>query len=246
MNARDFDSSTGRNGYVLKQEPTFEELNAAQLNGTPLVQPGAELEPALLLDASGSNDWPASDDGRSVKRWEVAKGIVYALVDDLAEKDSQAAHEDEGGGVMVTIFSDADRAKVVGDINRKNRDRVWGSIQYGGSTYGAPGVQLVINNYMEEFGDRPKMDRPLLGLCVTTDGEMYDLDDFVTALNTELAGIAKVVIAVYGYGEDHRKAVTAYRQVETAHPKNVRVLEIPPNTNPKTVSGAMLALLGLN
>jgi len=97
---------------------------------------------------------------------------------------------------------------------------------------------------MEEFGSKSPLNRPLLGLIIQTDGELHDTEEFLRQLG-ELISVAKVVIAVYGWGDNHASALTAYRAIEKQHPKMVRVLEVTPNVTPVTVAQAMVSLLGL-
>lgn len=223
-------------------EKSFAELNNLQ----PLVETGVLIEPALLVDISGSNSESTSAED-STQRWNQATQIARGVVTELADDDSAGEHEEGGGGVMTTVFAEPEgqnSATVIGDLNPANFDEEWKKIRIGGRTFAAPGLKLVVDNYMEEFGSKSPLNRPLLGLIIQTDGELHDTEEFLRQLG-ELISVAKVVIAVYGWGDNHASALTAYRAIEKQHPKMVRVLEVTPNVTPVTVAQAMVSLLGL-
>lgn len=227
---------------VIEDKP-FEAVNDL----TPMVKPGQDIEPIALVDTSGSNSWPAVEGG-SVTRWEEVTELFQGITGKLAKADSQAEHEEEGGGIMTITFAsppgNSHSCKVVGDINPANFAEKWGTIEVGGGTYVMPGWELVMENYMEEFGDTPVVERPVLGILAVTDGEMSDLADFTAELG-KLGNKVKVVLAVHGYGSDHEAALAAYREAEKAHPESLRVIQVVPNTTPDVVADAMLSLLGL-
>jgi hypothetical protein len=224
-------------------EYTFEQLNDL----TPMVKdPAVKIEPVALIDTSGSNLWMATSGGK-VSRWELVTELMQGVVTKLAPADSQAEHEEDGGGLMIVTFANPPgqhhEARVVGDLNPDNFSTEWGTIEVGGGTYAMPGWDLMLDNFVKEFKDEAVM--PTLGLLVVTDGEMADLSQFAAKIGG-VGDTVKVVMAVHGYGADHDRAVTSYRAVEKAHPDALRVLQVVPNTSPDVVADAMLTLLGLN
>ncbi len=54
--------------------------------------PGEEKEPMLLLDTTGSMNYPAEATS-TTKRREVIQEAIKLIVAELAKEDSQAAHE---------------------------------------------------------------------------------------------------------------------------------------------------------
>jgi hypothetical protein len=223
---------------------TFEELN----DTTPMVPAGSdvEIEPVALIDTSGSNEWPAVENGR-VSRWELVTELMQGVVGKLAALDSQAEHEEDGGGLMTVRFANpkgnAHEATVIGDLNPDNFATLWGKISVGGGTWAMPGWNLMLDNFVAEFKDEEEV--PVLGVLAVTDGQMADLSDFTKTI-AGVGDTVKVVLAVHGYGDDHDEAVAAYKKVESAHPNALRVLQVTPGTPPNVVGDAMLAILGKN
>lgn len=222
-------------------EPTIEDLRN---NLAPLTR--AEIEPMLLLDTSGSMTWPAAE-GSKVSRQQVVGEAIGKIVEALAAKDSQAEHERAGGadeaeigGLMTVGF--ADRATDYDDLNPANLAAKWASIQWGGRTHIVAGWERLTDIYVEEFGDRPKQDRPHLLALIVTDGEAQDGDAFAKIL-AQQGGHTYVVVAVVGFGDDHDRTLGQYRAIEASN-GNVRVVTFDSVTNPATISGSLLALIG--
>lgn len=222
-------------------EPTIEDLRN---NLAPLTR--AEVEPMLLLDTSGSMTWPAAE-GSKVSREQVVGEAIGKIVDVLAAKDSQAEHEraagaDEAeiGGLMTVGF--ADGPTDYDDLNPVNLAQKWAAIQWGGATHIVAGWERLTDIYVEEFGDRPKQDRPHLLALIITDGEAQDGDKFAKVLESQ-GGHTYVVVAVVGYGSDHDRTLEQYRRIEAAN-GNVRVVTFDSVTDPATISSSLLALIG--
>jgi len=111
-------------------EKSFAELNNLQ----PLVETGVLIEPALLVDISGSNSESTSAED-STQRWNQATQIARGVVTELADDDSAGEHEEGGGGVMTTVFAEPEgqnSATVIGDLNPTNFDEEWKKIRIGG------------------------------------------------------------------------------------------------------------------
>lgn len=225
-------------------EPTIEDLrNDLQ----PLTR--AEVEPMLLIDTSGSMSWAAAEGGK-VSRIDVVGEALKPIVAKVEGSDSQAeseraagADEAEVGGVMTVGF--AAFATDYDDLNSANFDQKWNEVKnnVGGGTQICGGWERLMDIYVEEFGDRPKQDRPHLLALIITDGEAQDGAEFAKTL-AQQTGHTYVVVAVVGHGEDHDKTLTQYRAIEQQHPENVRVLTFDSVTNPSTISDSLLALLG--
>ncbi len=218
-------------------EPSINDLS-------PLTR--AEVEPMLLLDTSGSMDWPAAE-GTHVKRREVVGEAITLLVAHLAAKDSQAdaehaagADEAEIGGVMTVGF--ASSPTEYDDLNPANIATKWANIRWGGGTLIVPGWEKLVDIYTEEFGDRPKQDRPHLLALIITDGEAQDATEFAKVLEQQSSG-TYVVVAVVGFGEDHDRTLAAYRSIAAGN-SHVRVVTFGSSTDPKEISGALLSLIG--
>ena len=89
--------------------------------------PGEEKEPMLLLDTTGSMNYPAEEGGQ-VKRREVIQEAIKIIVAELAQEDTQAAHEEEGGGLRTVTFAGGD-AYDVEDLNPNNLHDKWSQIR---------------------------------------------------------------------------------------------------------------------
>jgi uncharacterized protein YegL len=183
--------------------------------------------------------------GGSVERRELVGEAIPLIVAGLEGFDTQAAAEteaagEEEGGVMTVTF--ASEAKVVGDINSGNVREQWKNIQWGGGTNIVPGFQLVLSNYMEEFGDEDPTSRPSLLCMVITDGEAADEADFEEALGKSKGG-TYVAVAVVGYGSEHDAALAQYQRIATNN-SHVRALSFADETDPNTLAQALLAMFG--
>lgn len=222
-------------------EPSIEDLAN---NLAPLTR--AETEPMLLLDTSGSMTWPAAE-GSSVSRQQVVGEAIGAIVKVLAARDSQAdaehaagADEAEIGGLMTVGF--ADSPTDYDDLNPVNLATKWAAIRWGGSTHICAGWDRLVDIYVEEFGDRPKQDRPHMLALIITDGEAQDGAAFAKTLEAQ-GGHTYVVVAVVGFGKDHDATLKQYRAIEAAN-RNVRVVTFDSVTNPATISDSLLELIG--
>lgn len=219
-------------------EPSKQDLS-------PVVPAGIEKEPILLLDTSGSMSWPTSAGGR-VERRNLVGEAMGLLVTKLGAEDSQAEEEaaagEDAGGLMTVVFSDADAAEVLDDLSETNWREKWANIQWGGGTYIMPGWSLVIDNYLEEFGDTPKDVRPALLVLVITDGEAGDIADF-EAECAKAQGGTYICVAIVGYGPDHDRTLADYQKIAASN-NHVRVVSFESETDPNVVAEALISLVG--
>lgn len=216
-------------------EPSVNDLS-------PMTHAGVEKEPMLLLDTSGSMAWPAAD-GSPLERRAVIGEALGRIVEVLGAEDSQAEGEaaagEDAGGLMTVLFSD--HAECIDDLSSANWKRKWNAIAWGGGTAIMPGWNLLVDTFLEEFGDRPKQDRPALLALVITDGEARDADEFATEI-AKLQGTTYVCVAVLGYGADHDATLESYRKVEAGN-KHVRVVTFGGETDPTKIADDLLQLL---
>ena len=219
-------------------EPSVNDLS-------PVVKAGVEKEPVALIDTSGSMSWPVAD-GSDVRRMDVVGEAMGLLVKNLEDQDSQAAAEqaagdDEHGGLLVHLFSD--HATELGDLNSANWRQKWDSIRWGGGTRIMSAWEAAQDDYLEEFGDVPALDRPALLTLVITDGEAQDGAEFAQVL--EQAGAQrKFCVAVLGFGPDHDRTLAAYKAVEARNGKHVRVVTFGGETDPASIAGDLITLIG--
>jgi uncharacterized protein YegL len=188
--------------------------------------------------------WPTTQDGK-VERRELVGEALPVIVAGLEGFDAQAAKEtaeagEEEGGVMTVTF--ASDATVVGDLNSGNVRDQWKSIRWGGGTNIVPGYQLVLSNYMEEFGDEDPTSRPSLLCMVITDGEAQDESEFEELLGKSKGG-TYVAVAVVGFGPEHEAALTQYQSI-AARNNHVRALSFADTTDPNSLAQALLAMFG--
>lgn len=222
-------------------EPSIAELN----NLAPVVAEGVEREPVLLLDTSGSMSWPVAE-GSTVSRKDVVEEAIGLVVKYLEDQDSQAAAEQAGGddeeGGLLT-FGFASVTTEIGDLNSSNRERKFKKIQWGGGTRIMPAQQASEEAFLEEFGDRPIIRRPVRQVLIITDGEAEDAAEFTAVLDGAGAGEAYVV-AIMGFGDTHDATLKAYRASENKNPKRVRVVTLASATDPKEIADALISLVG--
>lgn len=208
----------------------------------PLVPVGIEKEPVLLVDKSGSMSYAAAH-GANISRWGVVTEALPTLVATLGAADSQAEAEaaagEDAGGLMTVVFSD--RAEEVGDLNEANWREKWSKVTPGGGTYIMPGWQLVVEDYLEEFGNKAEEDRPALLLLVVTDGEAADMAAF-EADCAKAHGHTYVAVAVVGYGPDHDNTIAAYQRIAAAN-NHVQVYNFGSTTDPTAFAEGLLAIV---
>jgi hypothetical protein len=216
-------------------EPSVNDLS-------PLTK--TETEPMLLLDTTGSMSFPAAD-GSKVERREVVHEAIGRIIEVLEAKDSQEAKEqaagEDKGGVMTVTFAGGS-AKNLDDISTRNLVEKWNSIQWGGGTQIMPGWNLLVDTYMEEFGDQPKTDRPALMALVITDGEADDAAEFAATM-AQAKGGTYVAIAIVGYGAEHDSALASFQNVAAGN-DHVRVLTFGGETDPNVIADGLVAMIG--
>jgi hypothetical protein len=201
--------------------------------------PGEEKEPMLLLDTTGSMNYPTEAGGQT-KRRETIQEAIKLVVAELAKEDSQSAHEEGGGGLRTITFAGGD-AYDIEDLNPDNLHAKWGQIRWGGGTYIMPGLEKLLEVYKEEFGSRPANERPTLLALIVTDGEAEDTNDFARAIS-QVGGSMYVALAILGFGEEHDRALRAYQQI-AAQNKHVRVITFGSETSPEVIAGTLLKMI---
>jgi hypothetical protein len=219
-------------------EPSVNDLS-------PVVAKGVEKEPVALVDISGSMTWAVAA-GSSVQRREVVGEAMGLLVKALEDEDSQAADEqadgsDEKGGLLVHLFSD--HTEELGDLNSSNWRKKWDSVRWGGGTRIMPAWEAAQADYLEEFGEVPALDRPVLLVLVITDGEASDWDEF-SAVLAQANATRKFCVAIVGHGEDHDRTLAAYKAVEAKNGRNVRVVTFGGETDPASIANDLILLVG--
>lgn len=221
----------------MTSEPSINDLS-------PVVTPGVEREPIAIIDTSGSMDWPVAE-GSVIKRRDVVGEAMGMLVAALAAQDSQAAAEKaagtDKGGLLTHLFASTTRE--LGDLTPGNWRAKWSTIQWGGGTQVMPAWEGAQNDYLEEFGERPALDRPTLLTLVITDGEAQDWDLFSKVLS-QANPTRKFCVAILGYGMDHDRTFAAYKAVEADNAHNVRVVSFGGETDPDVIAQGLISLLG--
>ena len=202
-------------------------------------QTGQEKEPMLLLDTTGSMNW-ATSEADSTPRKNTIREAISIIVARLAAADSQAAKEEEGGGLRTITFADG-QAYDIEDLNPNNLQEKWNRIHWGGGTRIMPGFNLLLKAYADEFGAKPPAERPLLLALVITDGEADDTDTFRNTV-ARAAGNMYVVLAIIGYGPEHDRALQAYQQIE-AQNAHVKVMPFAGETNPEVIANALFRMI---
>jgi hypothetical protein len=203
------------------------------------VMPGVEKEPMLLLDTTGSMNYPTSASDPTPRK-DTVREAISLVVDALAAEDSQAEHEEGGGGLRTVTFADG-QAHDLEDLNPANLAQKWASIRWAGGTRIVPGWNTLIDTYQDEFGSEPADKRPLLLALVITDGEADDTDRFTQALSTAGGGVY-IVVALVGFGAEHDRALAAYQAIANAN-AHVKIVTFAGETNPQTIADALLRMI---
>jgi hypothetical protein len=201
--------------------------------------PDVEKEPMLLLDTTGSMNYPTSATDQTPRK-DTIREAVSIIVEALAAEDSQAAHEEGGGGLRTVTFANGE-AYDIEDLNPSNLREKWQQIHWAGGTRIMPGWNTLIDTYQDEFGQEPPDQRPLLLALVITDGEADDTDRFAQALAGASGGVY-VAIALIGYGAEHDRALAAYKRIEENN-AHVKVLTFAGETNPQVIADALLRMI---
>jgi len=221
----------------MTSEPTVNDLS-------PMLAPGVENEPMLLLDTTGSMSYPAAA-GSKVQRRQVVGEAIGRIVEVMGAADSQAAKEQaagiDAGGLMTVTFAGGS-AECIDDLSPTNWRQKWSRIRWGGSTQIMPGWEMLVGTYLAEFGDMPKQDRPHLLALVITDGEADDTAQFAKMLEQTKGG-TYVCIAVLGFGQEHDAALATYRQIEATN-SHVRVVTFESETDPTKIANDVLSMIG--
>jgi hypothetical protein len=216
-------------------EPSVNDLS-------PIVPKGVEKEPMLLLDITGSMSYPIAE-GSNVQRRELVGEALGRVVEVLGAEDSQAETEaaagEDAGGLMTITFANG-TATCIDDLSVANWKRKWDAIPWGGGTQIMPGWNLLVDTFLEEFGERPKLDRPALLALVITDGEASDIAEFEEEIN-KVSGTTYVLVAIVGYGSAHDATLAEYQKI-AANNTHVRVVSFGGETNPDVISDALLSL----
>ena len=202
-------------------------------------QTAQEKEPMLLLDTTGSMNYPTSEND-STPRKDTIKEAIGLIVSELAVQDSQAGKEEEGGGLRTVTFAGGN-AYDLDDLNPNNLEQKWAGIRWAGGTRIMPGLTKLIEVYNDEFGSRPAAERPLLLALVITDGEADDTDRFAQAV-AQAAGGVYFALAIIGYGPEHDAALRQYKAIEDKN-AHVKVLPFAAETDPNVIARALLRML---
>jgi len=198
-----------------------------------------EKEPMLLLDTTGSMNYGSAANDPTPRK-DVIREAISIIVERLGAEDSQAAEEEEGGGLRTVTFADG-QAHDIGDLNPDNLQEKWSHIRWAGGTRIMPGFNTLLKTYSDEFGSEPLEERPLLLALVITDGEADDTEAFKNTV-ARAAGSMYVALAIIGYGAEHDRALRAYQQVE-AQNAHVKVLPFAGETDPEVIAGALLRMI---
>jgi hypothetical protein len=201
--------------------------------------PDVEKEPMLLLDTTGSMNYPTSATDKTPRK-DTIREAISLVVDALGAEDSQAGHEEEGGGLRTVTFADG-QAHDIGDLNPANLSQKWGQIRWAGGTRIVPGWNTLIDTYQDEFGQEPPDQRPLLLGLVITDGEADDTERFAQTISTAGGGVY-IVVALIGYGAEHDRALASYRAIESGN-AHVKVITFASETNPQVIADSLLRMI---
>lgn len=121
-------TNSEREARTMTAEPSVNDLS-------PMLAPGVENEPMLLLDTTGSMSYPVSQDSR-VERRQVIGEAIGRIVEVMGATDSQAAKEqakgEDAGGLMTVTFAGGS-AQCIEDLSPTNWRQKWNAIRWGGA-----------------------------------------------------------------------------------------------------------------
>ncbi len=201
---------------------------------------GPGKEPMLLLDTTGSMNYGTSATSKTPRRVTIQEAISL-LVEALAREDSEAEHEEGGGGLRTITFANG-LAQDLEDLNPRNLREKWNSIVWDGGTLIMPGWNKMLQVYTEEFGDRPGAQRPKLLALIITDGEARDFQAFAKAIR-QSAGNIYIALTIIGYGEEHERTLAAYQEAATQNPAHVQVYSFGSQTDPQEIARGLLQMI---
>lgn len=206
----------------------------------PTTAPVAGKEPMLLLDVTGSMNWPASESSATPRKTVIQEAISI-VVERLAKEDSAGEHEEDGGGLRTVTFANG-QAKNLKDLNPNNLRTKWEQINWDGGTLIMPGWDKLLEVYADEFGNEPPSARPKLLALIITDGEARDFHQFSQTLKS-LSGNIYVELAIIGYGSEHDNALKDYQSAADANPGHVEVRTFGSQTDPQQIANGLLAMI---
>jgi len=164
-------------------------------------------EPMLLLDTTGSMTLATSATDPK-PRHETVKQAMFAVVKQLCALDSGAKRKRHGGGLRTITFAGG-KAFDRGDFRPDNLATKWDELEWDGDTHIVPGWEKLLKVHQHEFG---KHSDVVLIALVITDGIASDLAKFEEHL-ASLHGLVFVLVAIVGYGAEHDKCYTEFRQL---------------------------------
>lgn len=220
------------------------------------------VEPALLWDIStstlwstvpGGADYPDPASRRAVMTEAIRQLVVHLDGLDSEERAEQASGSDEMGGTLTFLFGSGSSEGM--DLNPSNFEKkINPQTPWGGSTHIMSAWEQALNEYDEEFGDKPERERPVHLVAIATDGELDDADEFASrALSTASAHRIFLVMIFGADGDgDARHSATlaqysklaAQQQSADPHGKScIRVISFDSVTDPKEIAEDMISLV---
>lgn len=222
------------------------------------------IEPVLYWDKSSSTDWeaapgtqqwPAQTSRRFIMRETARQLVVHLESLDTEAAQEQSGGSDETGGLLTFFFSSGSSAGI--DLNSSNFDRKLAEQDryWGGGTQIMSAWSQALDEYEDEFGDKPQAERPVHLNIILTDGELDDMDKFADVLATANSHRVFLVL-VCGYDEDpenprHSRCITQYgeiaRKQEASDPHGksyIRVISFDSVTNLNEIAEDAKILIG--
>jgi hypothetical protein len=227
---------------------------------------GYKYEPGLALDVSPSMFWGADDEENREHDWPssysrryIVRQFLPLYIGRMAGYDSEAAAEaaasggeaGKSGGVFTVAFSN--KARELGDLNEANVQEVLDDEETwtGEGTIVAPAIQMLIDDFNEEFSeDEPGITR-IHQIDMVTDGEAQDWDKVLPYLKQ--ASPRRIYnIMIVGHGDAAKRTYDAYKKAadenQKADPKgrrHIQVVNFDGVTDSGEIAADALAMSGL-
>ena len=189
------------------------------------IYPGTPTVPILLLDTTGSMNFPSSARTPTPRR-ELVRDALGALVASVERRQGQAAV-----GLRTVAFSGG-AALDLGYLSSPDFAQQWQRLSWQGGTYITPAWQLAYGTFAAEAGASGAV---LLALLLT-DGEAADLPALEAALQQDPRVF--VLVALVGFGEDHDASFVSFQGLASRN-QRVKLVSFTGEQNARAIGDTL-------
>jgi len=189
------------------------------------IYPGTPTVPILLLDTTGSMNFPSSARAPTPRR-ELVRDALGALVASVERRQGQAAV-----GLRTVAFSGG-AALDLGYLSSPDFAQQWQRLSWQGGTYITPAWQVAYGTFAAEAGASGAV---LLALLLT-DGEAADLQALEAALLQDPRVF--VLVALVGFGADHDASFVSFQGL-AARNQRVKLVSFTGEQNARAIGDTL-------